>query len=183
MKFANLYILIFAWLYLVSHAIAQSTSVGNGSAIAPSAGRLENYGVNSQSPSANQDSFVSRHNRRGNNPGIGSSFLGTTSPTPEGSPATRPVTIPSAPVSAMRFRSPKLESSFSQDSFNPALESFTPALPNLPRGSNALSSPVTGASTFASQFGSPALENVPSFNKQPSLTDKMQFNSFDSFGK
>jgi hypothetical protein len=182
MKFANLYILIFAWLYLVSRAIAQSTSVGNGSAIAPSAGQLENYGVNSQSPTANQNSFVTRHNRRGNNPGIGSSFLGTTSPTPEGSPATRPLT-PSAPVSTMQFRSPKLESSFSQNSFNPALESFTPALPNLPRASNALSSPATSASTFGNRFGSPALENIPSFNKQPSLTDKMQFNSFDSFDK
>ena len=183
MKFANLYILIFACFYAISQATAQSTSVGNGSAIAPSAGQQGDYGVNSQSSTTNQNSFVTRHNRRGDNPGIGSSFLGTTSPTAEGSPAIRPFAAPSAPESAMQFRSPKLESSFSQDSFNPALESFTPALPNLPRASNALSSPVTSAPTFGNQFGSSALENVPSFNKQPSLTDKMQFNSFDSFDK
>ncbi len=74
MKFANLYILIFACLCSVSQAVAQSTSVGNGSAIGPSAGERENYGVNSPSSTTNQNTFVTRHNRRGNNSGIGSSF-------------------------------------------------------------------------------------------------------------
>lgn len=182
MKFANLYILIFACLCSATSISAQT--VGNGSTIGPSAAERENYGVNSQPiSSTNQNSFVTRHNRRGNNPGIGSSFLSTTSPTSEGSPATRPVAVYSAPQSAEQFRLPKLESAFSGSSYNPALESFSPALPRLPRTSSALSSPTNNNPSFGSQFGSPALENVPSFNKQPSLTDKMQFNSFDSFNK
>lgn len=182
MRFTCSCIVIISCLCSIPNAIAQT--VGNGSAIAPSASQRENYGVNSQpTSSTNQNSFVTRHNRRGNNPGIGSSFLGTTSPTSEGSPATRPVAGYSAPVQAAQFRLPKLESAFSESSYNPALESFSPAVPTLPRTSSALNNPLNNSPTFGSQFGSQGIESIPSFNRQPSLTDKMQFNSFDSFGK
>ena len=181
MKSAYFCIVIITYFYSLSHTDAQT--VGNGSAIAPSAAQRENYGINSPQSLTNQTLFVSRHNRRGNNSGIGSSFLGTTSPTAEGSPATRPVSVYSVLQSSEQFRLPKLESAFSQSSFNPALETFSPALPRLPKVSNALSSPMINNINFGNQFNSSALENVPSFSKQPSLTEKMQFSSFDSLEK
>ncbi len=181
MKSYYLSVSILVFICCISQGRAQT--VGNGSAIAPSAGQLGNYGINAAPTTGTQSTFRTRHYRRGNNSGIGNSFLGTTSPTSESSPATNPVSVPTAAQSTTQVRLPKLESAFSESTPNPAFESFTPALPHLPGSSSALSSPVTSAKTFGTQSDSAALENLPSFNKQPSLTDKMQFGSFDSSNK
>ncbi len=154
------------------------TSVGNGSSIAPAAGQTGNYGINS--PSQAGVEYRTRHFRRRDNTGIGSSFIGTTSPTSEGSPALRPATPIAAPTSALQYRLPKLESIFPEANNNPALDTFSPALPQLPR-SSALTSPTMNVSSFQREFSTSTQDDLPSFSRVPSLSDKMQFSSFDSF--
>jgi hypothetical protein len=174
------YFVIALTIYLctIANAYGQS-SVGNGSSIAPAAGQQGNYGINN--PSAVGVDYRTRHFRRRDNTGIGSSFLGTTSPTSEGSPALRSVSPATTQTSALQFRLPKLESIFPESNINPALNSFSPALPELPR-SSALSSPTMNVSSFRKDFSDSTQETVPSFSRSPSFSDKMQFNSFDSSG-
>ena len=165
-------IVLLTWFICASSVSAQT--VGNGSSIAPSAGQRESYGINVTQSDGAQTAFSTRHYNRGNDSGIGGSFIGTSSPTSESSPALpAPAPIQTSP---MQFRLPKLESAFSQATTNPALQPFTPALPSLPR-STALTGPLTRP------LWQSGIENLPSFNKQPSLLDKMQFGNFDSFGK
>ncbi len=154
------------------------SSVGNGSSIAPAAGQQGNFGINS--PTQGGVEYRTRHFRRRDNTGIGSSFIGTTSPTSEGSPALRPTSPATMRTSAMRFRLPKLESIFPEANVNPALDSFSPALPQLPEG-NVLTSPAINVSSFGHEYSSSDLETTPYSKSTPSLTDKLQFNSFDSF--
>jgi hypothetical protein len=61
---------------------------------------------------------------------------------------------------------------------SPALGSFTPALPSVPR-SSALGSPYSQSYGF--DHSRVDVENMPSFNKQRSVTDMMQFDKFGSF--
>lgn len=160
-------------------AFAQS-SVGNGSTIAPAAGQQGNYGINATTQSRVE--YPTRHFRRHDNTGIGSSFIGTTSPTSEGSPALRPTSTANAPKSAMQFHLPKLESIFPEANANPALESFSPALPRNPELS-PFTSPLMSRTTSSNDLSSPDLDPLPSFSRNPSMTNKMQLDSFDSFDK
>jgi hypothetical protein len=70
---------------------AQGPEVRLGDATVPpeSVAKLEPYGVNIPVESYSSAAFESRHRRRGNEGGIGSSFLGTTSLTTESEPLTR----------------------------------------------------------------------------------------------
>jgi len=155
-------------------------TVGNGSSIAPSAGQREAYGINEIQENQSETAFATRHFKRGNDTGIGGSFIGTTSPTSESSPAQQSPAPQSA--AAMQFRLPKLESAFSTAPSNPALQSFTPALPSLPERS-ALTNPMMRPKLFDSEFSRSGLESLPSFSRRPSLFDKMQFGKFDSFAE
>ncbi len=167
---------VLLWLIAVPASLAQA--VGNGSSIAPSAGEREAYGVNDPQSSQAETAFATRHYSRGNATGIGGSFLGTTSPTSESSPALPAPT--SQPLPRVQFRLPNLDSAF--PAANPALQTFTPALPSLPRNS-ALTSPVTNPELYSSSFSHSSVEALPSFSKRPSVFDTMQFNKFDSLEK
>ncbi len=171
------------WLALIlccsePPAFSQSNTVGNGSSIGPSAGELENYGINGLQSTQTRSPFPSRHHRL-QGTGIGNSFIGTTSPTSEGTPATKLVIpIPPSMITA-QSRLPKLDSTF-PDTTNPATQSFTPALPALPR-SSALSSPLSRPTSFDSTVSSSGVQNMPSLGGQGSLTDQLRFDSFNSF--
>ncbi len=161
-----------AWQLLAGSApsSAQQT-VGNGTVMAPSAGQREAYDLNNAETSGQSD-FATRHFRRGTSAGIGGSFLQTTSPTSESSPAMRQ--IDQQPQTANQIRLPVIQSSFSATTINPALNSFTPALPQAP-SSSALIAPSTGAAPFGSQRSGGALEELPSFSRKQSLMDQMRF--------
>jgi hypothetical protein len=65
---------------------------GNIGGVIESAGLRAPYGINDQTVLKSQD-YMTRQHRRGNESGIGGSFLQTTSPTNESSPAVRRNTI------------------------------------------------------------------------------------------
>src|SRR5277367_6780075 len=135
-------------------------TVGNGSTISPSAGEQEAFGI--ASPSI-QDDFPSRHMRRSQQSGIGSSFLQTTSPTSESSPAR--VRLTPTPISSPQFRLPKLQSAFQEFRLNPALDNNTPTF--LGNTGQSSSSSALQTPTFSSS--PPQFEEVPSFSKRPAL--------------
>jgi len=147
----------------------RSQTVGNGTVFAPAAGAKEGYGINS-SDQGTALSYPSLHTRGGNGSGIGSSFIRTTSPTAESSPAvSRPSFVADT---AQQFHLPKLDSGFSAAPGTSALEMFNPAVPKLPRSSaliDPLANPFTKPNTFQ------PLEELPSFSKKRSVTDWMQF--------
>jgi len=173
MKFSRPCLVALFLLVLANSANGQT--VGNGTIIPLSAGERESYGVNSVQPNPSADAvggFATRHYKRGGASGIGGSFIGTTSPTSESSPAAvRPI---AAPTTRQEFRLPRLQSSFSLGQTNPALKTVSPALPGLP-GSSALTSPF---STFAGQTSTIGVEELPSFSRRESPISKMQFNRF-----
>ncbi len=153
-------------------------TVGNGTVIPLSAGEREAYGVNSlqqntAASSAAVGGFATRHRKRGGDSGIGGSFIGTTSPTSESTPAAvRPVAVP---ATRQEFHLPRLPSAFSDGiQTNPALRTLSPALPAVPRA-GALASPY---STFSRQTSSIGVEELPSFSRRESPINKMQFSRF-----
>ena len=150
-------------------AWSQQTTVGNGTVMAPTSGELEPYGVKSPEVSS-QSEFSTRHFRRGNSSGIGGSFLQTTSPTSESSPAVHQ--IDQQAVRTSQIRLPNLESSVTPNAYSPALDIFTPALPHTPR-SSALSAPTASPAQFNSNNS--GLEDLPSFSRNQSFMDKMKF--------
>jgi hypothetical protein len=144
-------------------------TVGNGTIFTPAAGAKEAYGVNS-AESGSSISFPTRHSSGGNGNGIGSSFIGTTSPTSESSPAVaRPAFVADTVV---QFHLPKLDSTFSQNTSTPALQNFSPSLPSMPR-SSALSDPLMNPLVRPNTFQ--PLDELPSFSKKRSVTDLMRF--------
>jgi len=178
MKAGDFYCWVIAFCYSISSASSQTSSVGNGSSIGPSAGQLENYGINGLQSVRAESAFPTRHYRL-QGTGIGSSFIGTTSPTSESTPATKSVAPLPARVAAPQFRLPKLDSTF-PDTNNPAMQTFTPAVPRQPHTS-ALSSHVYKSTSFDSNSFGLGLETLPSFASGRSMTDQMQFDSFNSF--
>jgi len=152
---------------------SQSQTVGNGSAIAPSAGEQEAFGITSAST---EEDFPSRHMRRGQQSGIGSSFLQTTSPTSEGSPAA--VRLTPAPISSPQFRLPKLQSAFQEFRLTPALDNNTPTF----FAGTTRPSRIFELQTPAFTSTTPQFEEVPSFSKRPAFNDQMQFNQIEYKG-
>jgi hypothetical protein len=94
----GLYLLL-ANVFCLPGAYAQGDNVFG---VVQSAGVREFYGINdltvlkSQTAAAGDYSYVTRHRRRGEETGIGGSFIGTASPTVESTPALIPHSI--APV-------------------------------------------------------------------------------------
>lgn len=152
---------------------AQST-VGNGTVFAPTLGESGPYGLNSP---ATDTGFLTRHSRREAQTGIGNSFLQTTSPTSESSPAVKVVSPQAARTSQIRL--PQLESAFGSNFSSPALDVFAPALPRIPR-SAALSAPSTVQRDFGYQ--PQQLESLPSFSRRNSVMDQMNFGKLN-FGE
>lgn len=169
------YLYLFSAVYICSHQPIFAQTVGNGSAIGPSAAQTENYGVNAPENSNKAESaYSTRHYHWGNRTGIGGSFNATESVTAESSPAIKTVRIvPVAPVA--RLRAPTIKSVFPEAGVSPALESLDYPAPMSGR-SSALSNPVVGPPSFSTSN----IESMPSFNKNPSMTDNMQFNNFGS---
>lgn len=135
------YILLAAIIiFMPSCALAQSSAGQLGDAtvtpIAPS--QVEPYGINSAVENASSPTFFTRHNREGNEGGIGSSYLGTTSITAESQPISRysshiQITTPAVPV-PNTFRTPRLfsETMLSSPALSPTLyPKPTPALTGL----------------------------------------------------
>ncbi len=162
----------------ICSAFSQPSTVSNGSSIAPSSGQLENYGLNALQSGQTESAFPTRHYRL-QGTGIGSSFIGTTSPTSESTPATKTVNPLPTRVTAPQFRLPKLDSTF-PDINNPAVQTFTPTVPRQPHTS-ALSSALYKSTSFDSTPSGLGLETLPSFSSGRSMTDQMQFDSFNSF--
>lgn len=166
-------VIFFAALSIVPTKILCCTSafaqtVGNGTVFVPPAGAREAYGINA--PQENPITYPTRHSLGGNGSGIGTSFIGTTSPTSESSPATtRPSFVADTTV---QFHLPKLDSTFASQSTTPALQTFSPALPRLP-GLGINSSPWADPLIKPNSFQ--PLEELPSFSKKPSVTDWMRF--------
>jgi hypothetical protein len=108
------YILIAALPAVVltqSCAFAQSAEVRLGDAtVTPGlSSRAESYGINSPAESIGSTTFATRHYRNGNEGGIGSSYLGTTSATAESQPVSRysspaQVNSPAVSTSSELFR-------------------------------------------------------------------------------
>lgn len=167
MKFKlSLLLFLIGWPGVASPVFSQT--VGNGTVFAPPAGAREAYGVNATQES--NISYPTRHSLGGNGSGIGTSFIGTTSPTSESSPATsRPAFVADTTV---QFHLPKLENGFTGGTTNPALQSFNPAMPSLSgagRTTSPWADPLIKPNTFQ------PLEELPSFSKKPSVTDWMHF--------
>jgi hypothetical protein len=154
------------------------TTVGNGSVIAPAPGELQPYGVNGMVTNT-EGAFPTRHFRMTNSPGIGGSFLQTTSPTSESSPA---VVIPSpnSTIVKSEYRSPSLERAYSGQSINPALRQISPALPAFPR-SSALTNPLTNPPSLSAESSRLGTESLPSFQRQRFIQDRMEFDQFNRF--
>ncbi|HEY9733130.1 MAG TPA: hypothetical protein V6C89_14530 [Drouetiella sp.] len=148
---------------------AFSQTVGNGTIFAPPAGAREAYGINS--PQDLTVNFPTRHSLGGNGSGIGTSFIGTTSPTSESSPATtRPSFVADTTT---QFHLPKLDSdSMTVTLTNPALQSFSSSMPSM-SGLNARPNPWADPLTKPNSFQ--PLEELPSFNKKKSVTDWMRY--------
>ena len=160
---------------VIGGAVQAQSTVGNGTVFAPTLGESGPYGLNTPSGGATDTGFLTRHTRRGNETGIGNSFLQTTSPTSESSPAVEVVT-PQA-VRTSQIRLPQLDSSYSMNYNSPALDVFAPSLPRIPR-SAALSAPVTGPRDFGYQ--PQQLENLPSFSRRGSVVDQLNFGRLNS---
>ncbi len=158
--------------------LAQTSTVGNGSAIAPSASELSDFGLNGMQSSSSNADYSTRHYRRHNESGIGGSFIGTTAPTSESSPALK--VSPSSPeISSIKtFRLPKLDSGLINENSNPALESYTPALPSTPARS-ALVSPITTAPSFRADSANLGVENLSSFSNRSSFMNSVQPSNID----
>jgi hypothetical protein len=156
---------------------AYAQTVGNGTVIPLSAGEREPYGVNAGQQNADVTSaavggFATRHYKRGGGSGIGGSFIGTTSPTSESSPAVvRPVAVP---ATMQQFHLPRLQSAFSETEVNPALKTVSPALPAVP-STGVVASPY---SSFARQTSTIGVEELPSFSRRESPISRMQFSRF-----
>ena len=164
-------------------------TVGNGTVIAPSsiiigtsAGQREFAGSsaaanNSFSSEAGVGDYATRHyTNRGETSGIGGSFIGTASVTSESSPA---VIINSTPRNYVpQFRLPNLDTGFGSVMVSPALNSYTPALPQAPRASS-LTNPFDPVEVNH-DYTHTGLDELPSFNSQPSFMQRAQF---DPFGK
>ncbi len=174
------YFLIIILCYLIVIPMAAASGVGNGSTIGPSAGQLENYGINGMQSGGSETGYATRHYYRGNYSGIGGSFLQTTSPTSESTPAIQPATLSPTSTSAMQFRLPKLDSVY-LDEKSPALQSFTIQSPAI--SPSAAGSPMNEISAFRAGTSNASVEAMPSFNRQQSVMDKMQFSNFDYIGK
>jgi hypothetical protein len=179
MKSSIVCLLIIICCYAIFSPMVKGASVGNGSIISPAAGQLEDYGINGMQPSNLGTEYSTRHYHQGNYSGIGGSFLETTSPTSESTPATQSATPTATPTSAIQFHLPKLDSGFSDLNTSPALQSFTSASPALPRASE-VNGLMNQSPSFPSDSSHLGLETLPSFNKQSSLIDKLQFSNFDS---
>lgn len=166
-KFEAIVFTVFIWLLLTVSTKALSQTVGNGTVFAPAAGAKEAYGIN-----AAQDSGISyptRHSIGGVGSGIGTSFIGTTSPTSESSPAVSRQSF--VADTTKQFHLPKLESIYSGASQNPALQTFNPSMPTMPRSTATVD---TWVDPFKLNSFQP-LEELPSFNKKRSITDWMKF--------
>jgi hypothetical protein len=155
-----------------AQVLSPGQTVGNGSAIAPAAGEQEAFGINGPT---NPEAFPSRTTRRNRFSGIGESFLQTTSPTRESSPAT--VAPPPPPISTPQFRSPKLQSAFSEFRLTPALEYNTPTFSSTTQRSWSSGLQTPAFSSSPAQF-----EETPSFSKRPALNEQMNFNQIDYKG-
>ena len=119
---ASIFVLAGSCIFIcATQALAQSNQLGNASVTPGSVSKYEPYGVNSATESAGSDPFLTRHRREGNEGGIGSSFLGTTSVTSESKPV-------GVETSALQSKSPAVPI---QDSFRPRTFSesmmYTPA--------------------------------------------------------
>lgn len=169
MKFklqSKLFILLLSLSGLNSPVFSQT--VGNGTVFAPPAGAREAYGINA--PLDNSISYPTRHALGGNGSGIGTSFIGTTSPTSESSPATsRPAFVADTTT---QFHLPRLESGLTGGATNPALESFSTAMPSM-SGAARLTSPWADPLIKPNTFQ--PLDELPSFSKKRSVTDWMHF--------
>ena len=174
----RLVLMLFAFIFASFMPVYAQQTVGNGTVILPSKGQKEGYGLNDPAPNQNGSIFPTRHyGRANNNSGIGGSTIGTESVTSESSPAQASIT--NIRTSAIQFSLPKLDSSTIVNFGSPALSSFTPALPSIPR-SSALSSPFSQGSRFDNTQID--VDSMPSFNnKHRSITDMMQFDKFDSY--
>jgi hypothetical protein len=160
---------MFFSLLLCAGSPAHGQTVGNGTVFAPPAGARESYGINA--PQQTTESFPTRHSSGGNGSGIGSSFIGTTSPTSESSPATsRPAFVADTVI---QFHLPKLDSGASTvQAVNPALESFNLSMPRMPgiaTRPDPWADPLTKPNTFQ------PLDELPSFNRKRSITDWMRY--------
>jgi hypothetical protein len=142
-------------------------TVGNGSVIAPAAGAREPYGINNAPPTPE---FLTRQFKRGQFSGIGESFLQTTSPTSESSPA-RAVPVRAPAISTSQFRLPKVESAFPEFRLSPALGENTTTFSKLKIESPAAPAPEAPSFVAPSQ----STEYIPSFNKKPSISDQIEF--------
>lgn len=170
MKYRNLLFALIAFCLTIKPVTGQAT-VGNGTTFTPPAGAQESYGIRDNSLTS-EPSFTTRHYNRSNDLGIGGSFIGTTSPTSESSPA---VSTQVATPPVQQFRLPRLDSSFKQVVFSPALQSsVSPALPMSPRSTALESAVKTSPQSTSTQF----VESLPSFNTKQSVTDQIDFNIF-----
>jgi hypothetical protein len=134
-------------------ALAQSNHLGNATVTPGSMSKYEPYGVNNAVESAGSDSFLTRHRREGNEGGIGSSFLGTTSVTSESKRV-------GVETSAVQTKSPAVPV---QDSFRP--RTFSESMMYTP----ALSRPY---------YSSPSLSSSGEYNYgQVQMTDSVPFDA------
>jgi hypothetical protein len=162
-------------LFFNRPVLAQAPTVGNGSAIVPSASRMEKYGINGLQETGAEAIYSTRHYRRENRSGIGGSFLQTASPTSESSPAMiSPSASPTLRIHTNTIRSANIEPIYSSNINSPALQSFSA---NNMSESRALSSPTASPPSFSNS----QIESLSSFNKRPSALD--QFNNLGSGGK
>jgi hypothetical protein len=137
-----------------AQAVAGTTSAKVGNATTLPLSNYVNNPLSSTDPGASTET---RHNRRGNNTGIGGSFLGTESVTSESAPATQPVY---API----IRNPALSQTNSYNYYTSP--QISPALRSVTDTSRLFSS---GASPSFEQnmYSTPAdtgLDSIPSFN-------------------
>jgi hypothetical protein len=170
-------LLLSTFIFCPLSSLAQ-TSIGNGSVIAPAPGELQPYGVNGMTTNT-EGAFPTRHFRMTNSPGIGGSFLETTSPTSESSPAVLIPPANSGPVKTP-YRSPSLERAYTSEAINPALKSISPALPAFPK-SSALTNPLTNPPSLSAESSRLGTESLPSFQRQRSILDRMEFDQFNRF--
>ncbi|MBX3074355.1 hypothetical protein KF707_00430 [Candidatus Obscuribacterales bacterium] len=121
------YVLWIAACIFVERALAQSPAGRLGDATqTPGLSKLDPYGINSPGSGNN---FVTRHQRFGNDTGIGGSSIGTTSPTADSRPVVRFDSTDKSPAlaSGSRFQRPL---TFSESMlYSPALRSATSTRP------------------------------------------------------
>ena len=93
MKTKIVSLILLNFIMPLQNAYGQGTT-SNISGVIQSPSMNEPYGINDTSILESQEAFSSRHHRLGQNTGIGSSFLQTTSPTSESSPALKAAPVP-----------------------------------------------------------------------------------------